>query len=467
MNHQNQIAAWKPILFAAMAGGMGWGIRGQYGHETGAMIAGLLVSLTLIYLLAPKLSQSTAFRAAAWGTIAMGFGGSQTYGQTLGFTQNAPMIGNWDALYWGMFGLVIKGGMWIAFAGVFLGMGLGGIRYHTKSILILMISLVAAFFLGCYVLNSPFDPANKLLPYFYFSADWRWEPGAELKPREEFWGGMIFAFIAVMVYVRLMKQDRLAFNLGLWGLLGGAIGFPLGQCLQAFHAWNPAVFDQGIWLQYDQYMNWWNMMEITFGTTMGAFLGLGLWLNRNKIANVEADASSYTPLPIELILLLIHLGLLLSVEFMAVDVVDMFYDHGLILGLIPIVAVTSGRLWSVLMMFPITLIPIAGKTVRNLVYREASFNMPLGWILYLGIPLVLAGLMAWWFIKQDHRNVSHKWIGYALLFNAWLYFLLNYALFHFPFPWADWTSRTPSGIIFTVCILGLTFCVFQNKKSIQ
>jgi len=42
---------WKPLLFAALAGGMGWGIRGQYGHETGAMIAGVLVSLTLVFLL--------------------------------------------------------------------------------------------------------------------------------------------------------------------------------------------------------------------------------------------------------------------------------------------------------------------------------------------------------------------------------------------------------------------------------
>jgi hypothetical protein len=28
------------MLLAAMAGGLAWGIRGQYGHETGAMMAG-------------------------------------------------------------------------------------------------------------------------------------------------------------------------------------------------------------------------------------------------------------------------------------------------------------------------------------------------------------------------------------------------------------------------------------------
>jgi hypothetical protein len=48
------VGVWQPVLFGAMAGGMAWGIRGQYGHETGAMIAGLLVGLTLTFLLCPR-----------------------------------------------------------------------------------------------------------------------------------------------------------------------------------------------------------------------------------------------------------------------------------------------------------------------------------------------------------------------------------------------------------------------------
>jgi hypothetical protein len=90
---------WKPLLFAALAGGMGWGIRGQYGHETGAMIAGALVSLTLVFLLCPNWRSLPAAHAVAWGTVAMGIGGTMTYGQTMGLTQNPDMIGNWAA-YW-------------------------------------------------------------------------------------------------------------------------------------------------------------------------------------------------------------------------------------------------------------------------------------------------------------------------------------------------------------------------------
>ena len=104
---------WLVMMTAAMAGGMGWGIRGQYGHETGAMIAGVLVSLVLVFLFCPGNSSIHVIRAAAMGTIAMGFGGSITYGQTIGLTHDGALIGNWEALRWGMLGLAIKGGGWI------------------------------------------------------------------------------------------------------------------------------------------------------------------------------------------------------------------------------------------------------------------------------------------------------------------------------------------------------------------
>src|SRR5688572_30070075 len=80
------VPLWQPVLFAALAGGMGWGIRGQYGHETGAMIPGLLVGLVLVLFFCPRADPLRAARVVAWGTIAMGFGGSMTYGQTVGLT---------------------------------------------------------------------------------------------------------------------------------------------------------------------------------------------------------------------------------------------------------------------------------------------------------------------------------------------------------------------------------------------
>ena len=46
-----------------------------------------------------------------------------------GLTQNKALIGNWEAWRCGMLGLGLKGAVWIGFAGLFFGMGLGGVRY--------------------------------------------------------------------------------------------------------------------------------------------------------------------------------------------------------------------------------------------------------------------------------------------------------------------------------------------------
>ncbi|MCF7765656.1 MAG: hypothetical protein K9N62_18450 [Verrucomicrobia bacterium] len=88
-----EVRPWQPICLGAMAGGMAWGIRGQYGHETGAMIAGLLVSLVWVFLFCRDAPLLPVLRAVAWCTVAIGFGGSMTYGQTVGLTHDGALTG--------------------------------------------------------------------------------------------------------------------------------------------------------------------------------------------------------------------------------------------------------------------------------------------------------------------------------------------------------------------------------------
>jgi len=151
------------VVLIALAGGMGWGIRGQYGHETGAMIAGVLVGFTTVLLFIPEASSLHAARAVALTAIGISFGGLETYAQTVGLTHDAPLIGLWPALRWGLLGLFIKGGIWIGFAGAFLGMGLSGKRYRPWEMVLVMAALLLLMYLGVRTLNEPFDPANKVL----------------------------------------------------------------------------------------------------------------------------------------------------------------------------------------------------------------------------------------------------------------------------------------------------------------
>lgn len=455
------------MLFAALAGGMAWGIRGQYGHETGAMMAGLLVSLVLTFLLCPGAAWHSTARAVALCTIAMGFGGSMTYGQTVGLTHDPDIVGNWGPLWWGFFGLAIKGGLWIGFAGVFLGMGLGGVKYRAAEMLFLMLAALGAYYIGVRILNYPFNPAEKQLPYFYFSDDWRWEPNKDLEPRREMWGGLLFALTTVIVYASAWRKDRLARNMAFWGILGGVLGFPIGQSLQAYHAWNPEIFDRGIWENLDNYMNWWNHMETTFGAIMGACLGLGLWLNRNKINLAPVDERDEIVLPLGILLLAIHIPMLAAVEFLAIRQVDALYDLGLIMGIIPLVCVAGTRWWPYLVIFPIILIPIAGKTLRNLGYEQEAIGITAGWIVYVVIPLTIAVAAAFYYlVRSADGKPARAFTGPALLIMAWMFFLLNYAFFRFPFPWAEWTRRTPNGIVFTICVLGLTAMVLVHRWRI-
>lgn len=463
MNERTPTPWWHTVVVAAMAGGMGWGIRGQYGHETGAMIAGLLVCLVIALTLCRHTTALAAARAVALGTIAMGFGGTETYGQTIGLTKDAPYIGDWGMFAWGMLGLAVKGSLWIGFCGAFLGLGLGGRRYRSYEMLVLMIGALAAYALGVYLLNSPFDPQNHRLPAIYFSkAD-------DPRPRFEAWGGLWFALIWVMVYAGAIRRDGLAWRLGLWGVLGGALGFPLGECIQSYHAWNPEVFQSGIWTTLGPVVNWWNMMETTFGFVMGALLGLGAWIHRARIQPLEYEAETRFGTAAEWTLWEIHAALLILSEFVGgLPAIEVIYDLGLIMGIIPLIGIVGGRWWPYLTIFPVTLLPIAGKTIRNLVYEEHAISPVLGWILYGILPMAAAMAMVIVFTSRWKREPSvATFCGAALLFSAWVYFLLNYAFFRFPWPWQEWTGRTPNAIIFAVFLAGQTVLaiVYWRKRT--
>ncbi len=451
------------MLLAAMAAGMGWGIRGQYGHETGAMIAGALTSLTLVMLFVPTASSLHAARAAAMMTVAIGIGGSMTYGQTVGLTHDNELIGNWEALRWGMLGLFVKGAIWIGFAGTFFGMGLGGKRYHPLEMAVLLPVLLGLLFVGVWLVNSPYDPGTKTLPWIYFSDDWYFEPGSDLKPRREVWGGLLIALLSLVAYVRLLRHDRLAGRMALAGMLGGGFGFAGGQCVQAFARWNPELFTEGALSAYHEYFrhfNWWNMMETTFGLIFGATLALGLWTSRRLIATEDAAEEVTISPPWEVVFCVTHLILLLSAEFLELSgygaFLGMYTEFGLLMSILPLVAIVGGRFWPYLMLLPIVAAPIVGKTLRNLTYETQEVSLGDGWLMIVQIPMAIMLCGAVCLIWSGIKGQSAKsFAAIGLLLTTLLYFGLNTAFFRYAWPWAEWTGRTPNQIIFSVCALSL------------
>lgn len=457
------------IALTAMAAGMGWGIRGQFGHETGAMIAGTLASLVIVLCFVPHVHSLTAARAAAMMTVGIGIGGTMTYGQTVGLTHDRDLVGNWEALWWGLLGLSIKGGLWIGLAGAFLGMGLSGKRYRALEVLALMLFLVGLVFVGIWVFNSPYDPSQRVLPRLYFSGDWYFQPNkVDLKPRREVWGGLLAALTGLVAYTRFIRSDKLALRLALIGVTAGGLGFAGGQCVQAFHAWNADMFTNGWPAQFKLFgfVNWWNMMEISFGFIFGVVLSLGLWFNRELILVESIEDQTFISPTVEILLVSTHLVLLIVAEFVPLPgiggLIGNYTNFGLIMCVLPMVGIVGGRMWPYLQLLPIVAVPICGKQLRALVYGiEPQYSWQLGWLLFAMIPLGILAVIVTWLIVGSLRSMkAQQFAAAALLANTLLYFSLNTAFFDFAWPWHAWTSRTPSQCIFMFCALclGSTAC---------
>ena len=444
------------VLCSAAAGALGWGIRGQYGHETGAMVAGLLVSLVVVGLLRPDAPAAWAMRAVAFGTVGAGFGGAMTYGQTIGLTQDVTLVGNAAALRWGLIGLAVKGGVWIGFLGASLGIGLSGVRHRPRDVALLMLALVALAPFGIWLLNEPHVPEQRLLPRLYFSASWHWRPDAvDLAPRREVWGGLLLALCGLAAYAAIRK-DVVTLRLLGWGVVGGAVGFPLGQSLQAWHAWQLAAFTGGAWASLEPYVNWWNLMETTFGAVMGGMLAVGAWRMRAAIAEGGSETSGPVPATVQWAGVLAHAALIATAEFTDLPVLGRYTDVALVIGVLPLTLAAAGGWAPVALALPVTLLPVAGKTVRRLVYETPAIGTLPGWLLYGAAPMALSCLAVWWVATRCASAPAWSVVSRLLLQVTWTYVALNFAVFQYPWPWAPWTNRTLHALLFFTCAVLLT-----------
>ncbi|MDP4286071.1 MAG: hypothetical protein Q8891_16800 [Bacteroidota bacterium] len=249
---------WFFILFPAVSMLLGWGLRGFIGGGPyGAMIPGAMVMLAICMLL--DIPFTFAAVAVVFGTVGIGMGGEMTYGQTLGFLRHT------DIIWWGTCGTSLKGGVWGLLSGIFVGLGLVYKQIKPKIIIVGLFLFLIGFIIGLKLINDP-----RIL---YFSDPFN-------KPRAESWGGLLFAGIALLAYLKVKispEEFRLIFRFAFYGLIGGALGFGLGGLWLAVGALYGANFF---------IVDWWKMMEFSFGFIMGGFLGYAAWLTRNfKVDN--------------------------------------------------------------------------------------------------------------------------------------------------------------------------------------
>lgn len=101
------------LLAVALALSLGWGIRGNYGHEIGAMVPGALAALAAVVAARRADWLARVPFVAFFGAVGWGFGGSISYMQVIGYTHS----GHLPTQLWGFAGLFVIGFLWAALGG--------------------------------------------------------------------------------------------------------------------------------------------------------------------------------------------------------------------------------------------------------------------------------------------------------------------------------------------------------------
>jgi hypothetical protein len=235
---------WLWCAFPALTMSLGWGLRGSIGGgPLGAMIPGAMVGLALCLLLGRT---SDAGRIAAMAAIGVGFGGQETYGQTVGLSLQP------ETFRWAILGFAIKGAAWGILGGAFLGIALG--RIATKRAAIGFALMAFGTWIGWLAINNP------KLVYFSNRLD---------RPREELWAGLILGGIFLLAWLR----TRVAWLFALAGAIGGGVGFGFGASLQPW--------GRDVWAAMP--LGWWKAMELTFGALLGLAYGVSAWRLRHEL----------------------------------------------------------------------------------------------------------------------------------------------------------------------------------------
>lgn len=278
------------LIFPAVAVLLGWGLRGYIGGGPfAAMIPGCFLALSLSMLL--RHDRDTAVMTALFSTIAIGYGGEMTYGQTLGLACHP------ETMAWGFLGVTVKGAVWGLLGGAVLGAGLTWRQYQQKDILIALALTVIFLFVGWKLINEP-----KLI-YFSDPVD---------RPREELWAGLLFAACAFLLYLRgkgSSSLGRMPVRFALWGAVGGGLGFGGGTLFLAFGPSLPVP---------QQWFGWWKAMEFFFGLMLGGAFGWCAWRYRDALRETCQEESR---LP-DTLWPALGLALLIAVYFVAFPVLE-------------------------------------------------------------------------------------------------------------------------------------------------
>ncbi len=293
--------SWYLILLTGLSVSIGWGIRGQFGHEYGAALGGAIGGMTIALLSGREDWRRRIHYFAFFGAVGFGFGGAMSYMKTIAYTHSSDPR---TSLY-GFACVFLLGLIWAAPAGA----GIAVAAYFSREELTKFFVPVSAVFLSWYA-HDAVRPWTRGWPrYQYFLGGQEgvinltilvvlavclirrryWGLGSRLMlymaggwwagnillirlmhfdmnpPRGDTWAGYLGLVFGIVAFCWRNQQGGIAFATIASALLGG-MGFALGTAVKLL------VMSSG----FDT--NWHSVMEQTQGLFLGVALAISLGL---------------------------------------------------------------------------------------------------------------------------------------------------------------------------------------------
>ena len=162
------------LLFTALALGLGWAIRGHFGHEWGAAWAGAMGALAIILAFGRHDWVRNAPTLAALGGIGWAIGGIMSYGIVIGYCRGNDFLN----VAYGYSMLAVIGGLYGFLGGGFFGLGLESTDDKKPNWAALIAQMVAGAYLAW--------------GFLIYQLEWFMTP-----PRSELWAACLGAAAAL------------------------------------------------------------------------------------------------------------------------------------------------------------------------------------------------------------------------------------------------------------------------------
>ena len=317
---------WQMVLLCGLSLCVGWGIRGNFGHEYGAAIPGALAAMAIVLLSGREDWLRYIHFFALFGAIGWSFGGSMSYMMVVGYSHSSHT----PTVLYGFANLFVIGFLWAALGGAGTALPVfftESIQNQSTSLLPILFVPMCAVFVGwslqAVVVDLIFTPKRMQRhesPLYWYDSDWLaalvaivatlliiiirgkidmgtalilylavgWFVGFLLlvnvlklrmtPPRGDNWAGCVGMVLGMLVFCWHYNLSGLAFVTLMSGLTGG-IAFSFGQLLKLFG------------IKTGLQTNWHSVMEQLQGLLFGIGLAITFGLILNRTPQLETDPS--------------------------------------------------------------------------------------------------------------------------------------------------------------------------------